>query len=48
MTLGELTLEEAAQKAAGNWRRFESFAWFRRDELDDAAQLGSDLHAQSR
>ena len=32
----ELTHEEAAQEAVGNWRRFESFCWFRRDEVDDA------------
>ncbi len=37
MTLGEMTVEGAAQKTAGNWRRFESFVWFRRNELDDAA-----------
>jgi hypothetical protein len=34
--LGELTLEEAAKVAAGNWKRFESFAWFREDEIDDS------------
>lgn len=33
--LGEMTLEQAAQQAAGNWRDFECFAWFRRDEIDD-------------
>ncbi len=38
MHLGELTLEEAAQKAAGNWQRFESFVWFRRNEIDDAGK----------
>ena len=27
MRLGELTLEEAAKAAAGNWRSFECFAW---------------------
>jgi len=32
---GELTIEEAAQEAAGNWQRFESFCWFRRDEVAD-------------
>jgi len=26
--------EEAATKAAGNWKRFESFAWFRNAELE--------------
>lgn len=33
---GDPDLLEAAQKAAGNWRHFESFAWFRAKELDDA------------
>ena len=34
--LGTLDLEEAAQKAAGNWQRFDSFVWFRDREIDDA------------
>lgn len=34
--LGELDLEEAAQEAAGNWRKFKCFAWFRQSELDDS------------
>jgi hypothetical protein len=33
--LGELTLEEAAQQAAGNWKSFDCFVWFRSD-LEDA------------
>jgi hypothetical protein len=33
--LGEMTLEEAAKEAAGNWQRFESFVWFRDEEVDD-------------
>ena len=36
--LGELTLEEAAKKAAGNWRKFDCFCWDRARELDDADQ----------
>jgi hypothetical protein len=36
MKLGELTLEEAAKEAAGNWQKFESFAWHRARDLDDA------------
>ena len=36
MKLGEMTLEEAAKVAAGNWRKFESFAWHRARDLDDA------------
>ena len=34
--LGELDREEAAQAAAGNWRKFDCFVWFRDSELDDA------------
>jgi len=36
--LGDLTLEEAAKKAAGNWRKFECFCWDRARELEDADQ----------
>ncbi|QGJ70858.1 Hypothetical protein PBC10988_25570 [Planctomycetales bacterium 10988] len=32
--LGELELEQAAKEAAGNWRRWDSFAWFRDSELE--------------
>ena len=32
--LGDLTLEEAAKHAAGNWGDFECFVWFRQDELE--------------
>jgi hypothetical protein len=35
-SLGELTLEEAAKQAAGNWRNFECFLWHRQSELDDS------------
>lgn len=35
-TLGEMTLEEAALEAAGNWQTFDCFVWFRRNELEDA------------
>jgi hypothetical protein len=35
MSVGEMTIEDAAKEAAGNWQRFESFFWFRdRDILD--------------
>jgi hypothetical protein len=34
--MGEMTLEDAAKETAGNWQRFESFAWFREDEIDDS------------
>lgn len=33
--LGQLSLEGAAAKAAGNWQRFTCFAWFRQNELED-------------
>lgn len=36
MKLGEMTLKDAAQDAAGNWQRFNSFVWFRDGELADA------------
>jgi hypothetical protein len=32
--LGEMTLEEAAKKAAGNWQKFECFCWDRARDLD--------------
>jgi hypothetical protein len=34
-TLGEMTLEDAAKQAAGNWQKFECFCWFRESEIDD-------------
>lgn len=34
--LGTLTLEDAAREAAGNWSRFDSFVWWRQQEMDDA------------
>lgn len=33
--LGELTIEEAAQEAAGNWKDFNCFIWYR-DDIPDA------------
>jgi len=36
MNLGEMTLDEAAKAAAGNWQRFECFVWHRARDLDDA------------
>jgi hypothetical protein len=35
-TLATLTLEDAAEQAAGNWQRFDSFVWFRDRDLEDA------------
>jgi hypothetical protein len=37
-TLGTLPLEDAAEQAAGNWQRFNSFVWFRDRDLEDADQ----------
>ena len=34
-TLGEMTLEDAAREAAGNWQRFDCFVWDRLRDLDD-------------
>ena len=36
MLTGEITLEDAAREAVGNWKRFESFCWHRASEIDDA------------
>jgi hypothetical protein len=37
--IGELDLEEAAQQAAGNWRDFNCFVWYR-DDIEDAENWG--------
>ena len=34
--LGELDLEQAAVAAAGKWKKFDCFVWFRETEIDDA------------
>ncbi len=34
-TIGEMTLEDAATQAAGNWQRFGCFVWDRSHDLDD-------------
>jgi len=36
MQLAELTIEDAAKEAAGNWREFHCFVWFRDSEVKDA------------
>ena len=36
--LGTMTIEDAALAAAGNWRKFSSFVWWRQREMDDADQ----------
>ena len=35
MRIGEMTLEDAAHEAAGNWQRFTCFVWFRESEIAD-------------
>ena len=32
--LGTMTLEDAAEAAAGNWRSFDSFVWWREPSYD--------------
>lgn len=34
--LGEMTLEDAAKEAAGNWQKFRCFVWWREREMKDA------------
>ncbi len=36
--LGTMTLEDAAKAAAGNWRKFNSFVWWREREMNDVDQ----------
>jgi hypothetical protein len=36
MQIGELTIEEAAKEAAGNWQDFRCFVWWREREMEDA------------
>ncbi len=36
--LGDLELEEAATRSAGNWERFNCFVWWREQEMDDSDQ----------
>lgn len=37
--LGKLSLQEAAKEAAGNWRKFNSFVWYR-DDVEDRDNWG--------
>jgi hypothetical protein len=37
MTTATMSLEDAAAEMAGNWKKFDSFAWFRSREIDDPA-----------
>jgi hypothetical protein len=34
-TLAEMALEDAAKQAAGNWKSWTCFVWFREDEITD-------------
>ena len=36
MQLAELSIEDAAKTAAGNWKNFQCFVWFRDKEMKDA------------
>ena len=36
--LGDMTIEEAAKEAAGNWRTFKCFVWWREREMNDSDQ----------
>ena len=36
MSIGHLTIEDAAQKAAGNWQDFTCFVWWREKEIPDS------------
>jgi hypothetical protein len=36
-TIGEMTLDDAARKAAGNWQSWTCFVWFRDSDLGDPA-----------
>ncbi|MHB8971242.1 MAG: hypothetical protein ACYC4N_12415 [Pirellulaceae bacterium] len=36
MNLGEMHIKAAAKSAAGNWKKYHSFVWFRAHDLDDA------------
>ena len=35
MQLADLTVEEAAQTAVGNWKKFQCFVWYRDDQVND-------------
>lgn len=36
MKLGELAIEEAAKQAAGNWKEFSCFVWWREPQIEDS------------
>ena len=45
-TIGEMTLEDAATQAAGNWKRFGCFVWDRDARPRRPRRLGHHLHPQ--
>jgi hypothetical protein len=47
MKLGEMELEAAAKEAAGNWRKFDSFAWHRQPDDADRWALVYTHHRDS-
>ena len=47
VALGDMTVEEAASKAAGNWQDFTCFWWIRAGNRC-SRKLGNHLHAQPR
>ena len=48
VTLGELTLEEAAKEAVANWHNFDCFVWNRRSEVADAVIQAMANHTRSK
>lgn len=36
MPIEDMSVKDAAKATAGNWRKFDSFVWFKADELNDA------------
>jgi hypothetical protein len=40
MKIGEMTLEDAAKAASGNWQKFDCFAWHRQNEIKDPDNWG--------
>ena len=38
-TIGQLTVEEAAKEAVGNWMEFDCFSWHGSHEIEDADQF---------
>ncbi len=45
--LGELELDEADSKAAGNWKKFDCFVWHREGDPDDAERWAINCSSDS-